>query len=609
MKEYNKNDILKYFAVKTDSGKELPADLQDLPESRIICKFTLQDTNTGNPQQHPSYIDITWKFPIHNVSGMWHPTCQTDRSLKADFTKPLSSMAARSAPVLCLYDAAGENRLAFALSEIEKPVIYSCYVHEEDGTFVPKIRIDIQNIRHTEAYTFLLYLDFEKKPYYKALKQISQWWQGLAGNAPMEVPASAREPFYSTWYAYHQGISADAIEKECQMAYSLGCRAVIVDDGWQGEDGNRGYAFCGDWEVSKRKFPDMKQHVYRIHAIGMKYMLWLSVPYVGKKAKAWERFSCKLLCYNEEQQAGILDIRYPEVREYLIHTYERLLLDYDLDGFKLDFIDEFYLRKDSPAPNSQMDFICVQEALSCLMAGIKNRLSAKKPDILIEFRQKYVGPHMRKFGNIFRVSDCPMAMDTNRTGIIDIRLLSGNTAVHSDMLMWHHGESVVAAALHIQHSLFSTLQISVQLGKLPKNHREMIAFWLKFIDRHRRTLQQAELLPYDPQQLYPLVIAQTPLTESKKRKEQIAAVYQPGKIIPYDARYPNLYLVNATRKEKLLLHISMPVCADLLCYDCTGKIIWKKTKQELASDQEMPVPSAGLLKITAYRLHSKEDMA
>lgn len=37
----------------------------------------------------------------------------------------------------------------------------------------------------------------------------------------------------------------------------------------------------------------------------------------------------------------MLDPRYPEVREFLIGIYEKALLDWDLDGFKLDFVDEF----------------------------------------------------------------------------------------------------------------------------------------------------------------------------------------------------------------------------------------------------------------------------
>ena len=53
---------------------------------------------------------------------------------------------------------------------------------------------------------------------------------------------------------------------------------------------------------------------------------------------------------------------------------------------------------------------------------------------MIEFRQSYIGPAIRKYGNIFRAGDCPADILSNRIHTIDLRLTSGSTAVHSDML-------------------------------------------------------------------------------------------------------------------------------------------------------------------------------
>ena len=58
-------------------------------------------------------------------------------------------------------------------------------------------------------------------------------------------------------------------------------KGVIIDDGWQTDDNRRGYAFCGDWEISERRFPDMRAHVERVHRLGMKYLVWFSVPFMG----------------------------------------------------------------------------------------------------------------------------------------------------------------------------------------------------------------------------------------------------------------------------------------------------------------------------------------
>ncbi len=64
-----------------------------------------------------------------------------------------------------------------------------------------------------------------------------------------------------------------------------------------------------------------------------------------------------------------------------------------------------------------------------------DRLRAIKPEVMIEFRQSYIGPKMRRYGNLFRADDCPLDAISNRVRCSDIRLIAGDTAVHADMLM------------------------------------------------------------------------------------------------------------------------------------------------------------------------------
>ena len=58
----------------------------------------------------------------------------------------------------------------------------------------------------------------------------------------------------------------------------------------------------------------MREHVARIHALGMKYMLWYSVVYVGEYSKHWATFRSMLLRRDTGAHAGILDPRFPQVR-------------------------------------------------------------------------------------------------------------------------------------------------------------------------------------------------------------------------------------------------------------------------------------------------------
>ncbi|TXK85041.1 glycoside hydrolase family 36 protein [Paenibacillus sp. N3.4] len=372
------------------------------------------------------------------------------------------------------------------------------------------------------SYEATLRVDLRDLAYYESLNQVQQWWSHLPETVPSPVPASAREPMYSTWYSFHQQLVPEAIEEQCRLAKAVGCETIIVDDGWQTANNARGYAYCGDWEVCKDKITDMRAHVERVHALGMTYILWYSVPYVGKMSKAWHRFSDKMLYTIESRGWGVVDPRFPEVREYLISLYETAIRDWNLDGFKLDFVDSFYLDGDQQQEgegNSGRDYVSVPEAVDRLMTDIVHRLRKLKPDVMIEFRQSYVGPRMRKYGNMFRAADCPNDAIENRVRTIDIRLLCGDTAAHADMLMWHPEEPPESAALQIINVLFAVPQISVLLDRLPTQHLGMVTFWLAFWSEHRDVLLDGYLEPHHPELLYPLIVA-------SDAQKLIAAVYQ-----------------------------------------------------------------------------------
>ena len=498
----------------------MPAELSaaEVDEKRV--RFELKWTETA-----PAPVfSIGWSLPLIDIQYEWYPTCRFDRSLRVDWQGPVKSKISSSAPVDCFYNAAARNRFTMALSDVFTQLGCALGVREEDGMLLCRVEIPLDATGATHEYAVTLYRDRDDVSFAEALRRVSAWWEEGCGLTPMPVPEAARDGMYSTWYSFHQATVAEDIEAECARAAALGFKTVIVDDGWQTGDGQRGYAFCGDWEPCPEKIPDMRAHVAKIHALGMKYVLWYSVPFMGYRSKHWEAFKGKLLCRLDRMGAGVLDPRYPEVRAYLIDTYERALKDWDLDGFKLDFIDSFNPGSNPlPALTPEMDYALVEDAVNRLMTDVMKALRAIRPDILIEFRQSYIGPAMRAFGNMFRVGDCPADPLSNRVGSVDLRLLSGGTAVHSDMLMWHRDDAAEAAARQILSVIFAVPQISVRLEDLTPEHRRMLVFWLGFLREHRELLR-APLEVSAPHNLYPLVRAQ-------KDGEAVIALYDGGRIV------------------------------------------------------------------------------
>ncbi|MBV9851998.1 MAG: alpha-galactosidase [Armatimonadetes bacterium] len=541
----------------------------------------------------PPPLALRWSVPVVDIQSHWTTAAGWNRGNGTPWSHGVTSKATSNAPVVCLHNLAGRNRLTFAFSDALNAVRLTANVVEETARFDCALALFPEPGPPVTHYTATLRLDTRDVPYWGALGDVQAWWASLPGCAPSPVPEVARQPMYSTWYSFHQSLTLEGIETQCRLAKEIGCEAMIVDDGWQTADSGRGYAYCGDWEASPARIPDMKAHVARVHDLGLKYLLWYSVPFVGVHSKAWGRFHDTFLTIIDMGgQVGVLDPRFPEVREYLITTYERAVRDWDLDGLKLDFVDSFH----GPAPHSggasRRDYASVPEAVDRLLTDVMARLRAIKPDIMIEFRQSYVGPLMRKYGNMFRAGDCPDDALTNRQRTLDIRLLCGDTAAHADMMMWHPDEPTEAAALQLINTLFAVPQISVLLDQIPPDHLEMVRWWLAWWKGHRGVLLDGSLTPLHPEAMYPVVIA------ADARKKIIAAYADA--VLPLADAPGEVWIVNGTPGERLVLELPQPLGdRTLTVRDCRGRTVREEMMTLSTGPRALPVPPSGTIHLSA----------
>ena len=538
-------------------------------------------------------LTLRWEHPAVDILAHWDTGGDWRRDKGVNWDGGRIAKATSQAPVVSLFNGRGQNRLTFAFSDALNPVAYQAGVVEETSLYDCYLKMFTEPGPPTAHYEATLRLDTREILYSECLTQVSDWWASLPGYAPAPVPDTARRPMYSTWYSMHQAVTPEAIETQCRLAKELGCEAVIVDDGWQTADNARGYGYCGDWQPAHERIPDMKAHVARVHAIGMKYILWYSVPFVGVNSQAYKRFEDKFLSkqeFNVGGGVGILDPRFPDVREYLIATYENALRDWDLDGFKLDFVDSFSLPRDQPpVPDSRRDMESVPEAVDRLLSDVMSRLRALKPDICIEFRQSYIGPLMRKYGNMFHAADCPNDAATNRIRTLDIRLICGSSAAHADMIMWSDDELVESAALQIIHTLFAVPQISVLLDKIPPVHLEMLRWWLGFWNDHRDALLDGILQPLHPELLYPAVIA-------RNENKLILAAYADMVLSAGPGVPRELWLVNGTQNARLVLDLTEALGQRRLTVrDCRGQIVQNEDAALNAGLHSLPVPPSGTI--------------
>lgn len=536
----------------------------------------------------PNPITIRWEYPVINVHQR---TCALSAPKLCGMGRPRTRCsAAQDAPVWSMFNYAGDNAMTFAVADAINTCELSAQHAEETGCLTCRIALFLDPVPPLTQYRTTIRFDTRPLKYYEILRGVSDWWAQMPQYTPAPVPEHARLPMYSSWYSFHLGITPDAIEKQCRLAKALGMESVIVDDGWQTEDRNRGYAYCGDWEAAPGKFPNFRAHVDRVHAIGMKYLLWFSVPFAGVHTKAYVRFKGKFLNPDPEgkRQWFVLDPRFPEVREYLIGVYERCLSEFDLDGFKLDFVDCFATHEETKdAFGDGRDFQSVPEAADRLLTDVIARLRALKPDVMIEFRQSYTGPAMRKYGNVFRVGDEPNNAGGNRVGSMLLRALSGNTAVHSDMVMWHYEDTVESAAMQLVHALFTVPQISVRLDEVPAGHVAMIRRYLAFWREHRDVLLDGTIEPLQPQHAYPVVISET-------GSKVAAAAYANG-FVPLPAVGNRmLILANGTLEDRVVIELPDALGRRRIrIWSCTGDCVLDEPRDLTAGLHSLPIPPAG----------------
>lgn len=496
-----------------------------------------------------------------------------------------TSQLAQNTPIAVGFNSTGVSPVAIACSEAFNFLEYGLYVDDRTCEIVGRCEFFVQPVAPLKEYEVSVLLDRRGRNWVDTVKSCTEWVESKNSFTPAHVPESAYDPLYSTWYAYLQDVHDKELEKEAKLAAKLGMKTMILDDGWQKEDSKDFYSKAGDWMPVKSRFPDMKAHVAKVHEAGLKYMLWLAVPFMGNEAQNYNRFKKMFL------SDSVLDPRFPEVREYLLKTYERAVGEWGFDGLKLDFIDCFALPAQDPAIKDNYagrDYRSLPQAVDRLMKDVLQRLKKINPDVMIEFRQRYMGPAIRQYGNMIRAADTPADPYLNRRRICSLRLTSGKTAVHSDMLVWSKDETPQGAALPILNVLFSTIQYSMILQRVTPEHREVIQHWIKFSQEHRNALLKGDFTPHHPENGFSWV-------EGEDRKERIIACYAENACVKTGKPDKSVYLVNATGTSAMLVDFAAKP-SKIEAFDVFGKSAG--TLEAGEGLVRLPVPSSGYAKIT-----------
>lgn len=187
---------------------------------------------------------------------------------------------------------------------------------------------------------------------------------------------------------YMNCLMGDPTEKNEKLiidkAAEMGCEYYCMDCGWY--DKGNWWDRVGEWKESLERFPDgMKSVCDYAHSKGLRMGLWLEIEVMGTACPLAKKlpddwFFCLHGKRRVDNKRYLLDFRNPEVRAYCADTVDRLIKDYGIEYFKIDY-------NVTTGPGSDLKSDSYGDALLDhyrYLYGWYKEIYRKHPDIVIE---------------------------------------------------------------------------------------------------------------------------------------------------------------------------------------------------------------------------------
>ena len=451
----------------------------DNSDAQVIDVSDSQAWIPVTPPKGMSRGTLRFSIPLRDIQGYWHAQCIDTLSGFLRWRFDFSCSAQHCAPVLAFFNRAGLNRCLVATDNLTDDTRFQCAMNQECATYEVTLTF-------TSEKAFRVLLDLTEESWQERL---AAWREALTVAEPI-IPEAAWEPVYCTWYAIHGAVTEEWVEKIVDVAAPLGFRTLIIDDGWCYDECKRvspatihdWYAPVGDWRVSEKKFPGFPEHVKRVQAKGMKYLLWVAPHLIGDRSELAKAHP-EAIVGESHEGCRYLNVTHKKLCRDLVGKLERLVADNGLDGLKVDFLD--IVKSDVDAPNGKDTLEFIQQ--------ISEAIRRAAPNALIEYRQRYDTMGMRPYATQFRAGDCPFDYLLNFHRIMSIHLNMGSQVpVHADPAYWGANETLENISRHFIAMMPGVPMLSMDLLAFSPEEMRIARHWLGFYQEHRPLLNHGE---------------------------------------------------------------------------------------------------------------------
>jgi len=174
----------------------------------------------------------------------------------------------------------------------------------------------------------------------------------FSGTYPDELNFLA--PQYNTWIEMHYGPCQEKVLQYAQAILDNGMPpgVLMIDDNWMND--------YGSWDFYPGRFPDPREMVDTLHAMGFRVMLWVC-PYVSPDSLNFRKLWAEgFLLKNKEGEpylrrwwngySALIDFSNQEAVSWFQEQLDRLVDRYGIDGFKFDAGDPILFDSEDMEP-------------------------------------------------------------------------------------------------------------------------------------------------------------------------------------------------------------------------------------------------------------------
>jgi alpha-galactosidase len=540
-----------------------------LEENLYLINLTLY---TDFPSPLPSF-KVNIKYPQNKIDALWSSRSWSSNSY---INIPNYSRLQSDYNVVSGLTNSSKNRISLSVFDNFKSRYTGIDIKKETDSLVFSLNYFNTSVPDAELleYKAKILLDLRNENYSKTVRSCVQWRLDQEDHSAITRIDASLLPVYSLWYPMDRNIPLENITHYFDSISTMGFRSVLFDDGWQ-DVVRFDVDTTGSWDPSSTTV--VKEFMDKAREKKMKISLWYSKPIIGAHRYVFERFNGKYLQYVTSSQP-ILDIRYPEVREYISKVYTDVVTDWGINGIWFNFLNGYY-----PDENVIMtkdigrDFVSVRKSLD--------------PDLSINQSYPAVGPlHISNTKTINGFLG-KTALNDVREKLVNNRLMYGEYSPFMEIMGIHPKETALDVALKFQSILFGAPYISYFSYTLPENIRETLSFWIKYWKSNSQYLLENDFEAYDPVHHYTIL-------RSGNETKQIVAFY--ARTEPFDLGYFNFEiadLINSSDYPFLWITGTPTGKVDYMIYDYTGKYSSRGVLKIKKTGAVLEVPVGGFARL------------